>query len=114
MATIYNNIDKVAGDPQSVAVTIALVWDTNTSAVAKDTTNSSFIQGPVTVDSDELGAWVTDVVDNDSILPSDNAYKITEEIKSSGAKTTYYINVPAGATPNYWVGDLIISTPSWV
>lgn len=114
MATIFNNVDKVAGNPQSVYVEIALVWDTDESPIARDISNDSMIQGPVTVDADETGNWTINVVPNDSILPAANAYRIKETIKSTKVSTTYYISVPDAATPEFWVGDLIISTPSWV
>ena len=114
MATIFNNVEKVAGDPQSVSVKIQLVWDTDVSPVARDTANDTMIQGFVTVDSDEQGNWTATVVANEDILPADNAYKITEKIKSTGVETVYYVSVPTGATPSSWTGDIIISTPSWV
>lgn len=114
MATIYNNVDKVAGDPQAVSIKVELVWDTDDSPVARDVANFTMIQGYVEIDSDENGAWELSLVANDDILPADNAYKITETVKSTGVKSSYYISIADSATPNYWVGSVIISEPVWV
>jgi len=114
VATVYNNIDKVAGDPQKVSIKVELVWDTEDSPVAYDADNLTMIQGYVEIDSDELGAWELDLVANDSIAPTDNAYKVTETLKSKNTSVTYYMYVPDSATPTFWVGNLIISEPVWV
>jgi hypothetical protein len=112
--TIYNNIDKVAGNPQeSVHVLIELLWDTNESPVARVDEEETMIQGSVSLSSDADGRWEKDVVPNDVILPVDNVYRITETLKS-GPVSTYFISLSDGATADFWVGDFLVAKPSWV
>ena len=113
--TIYNNIDRASGGPQfAVAVSIQLLWDSVLGPVAKVNDSDTMIQGSYSTSSDENGYWETDVIDNDSITPSDSVYKIVETTKSS-VVSTYYISVPDAATPGpFWVGDLIVATPDWI
>lgn len=115
MTTIYNNINKASGDPQfAVSVSVQLLWDTSDGPVAKVDESDTMIQGSYATSSDENGYWEVDVVDNDSITPSDSVYKIVETTKSS-TTSTYYISVSDAATPApLWVGDLIVATPDWI
>jgi len=108
MATVYNNIDKVAGDPSAVTIKIELLWDKTDSPVAKDTDTETMYQGPFQTDVDEEGHWETSLVPNDVIEPTDNVYRITE------GDWIYYIFVPSGATPTYWTGNISVTKPSWV
>lgn len=119
MATIFNNIDRVAGDPQTAEVRIDLVWDTSSSPVARNTDEDTFYRGPFRIDVDEDGHWSVVIAANDDILPLDNAYKITETLLNEEDDTdeisnVYYIFVPATASPSYWVGDILIDTPDWI
>ena len=115
MTTIYNNINKASGDPQfAVSVSVQLLWDATGGPVAKVDESDTMIQGSYASSSDENGYWEVDVVNNDSITPSDSVYKIVETTKSSSI-STYYISVVDGATPGpLWVGDLIVATPDWI
>lgn len=108
MATVYNNIDRVAGDPSAVSIKIELLWDKADSLVAKDTDTETMYQGPFQTDSNDLGYWSASLVPNDVIEPTDNVYRITE------GDWQYYIFVPSSATPTYWTGNLSVIKPSWV
>lgn len=115
MATIYNNIDRVADIPKlGVKVTIDLVWEKSASPVAYQAGTETMIQGPVGTNTDAAGYWSkTSLVPNDEITPADSLYKITEE-KQNQEDYTYFISIPTGATPVYWVGDLLVTeVPSW-
>lgn len=115
MATVYNNIDKVAGNPYtSVVVSIALVWDTSESLVAKIEADETMVRGNFGTETDVDGHWeVEGIVPNDEITPADSVYKVTERDSSSNS-VTYYISVPTAATPTSWIGDIIVSTPDWI
>lgn len=115
MATIFNNIDKVGGAAQAgVLVTIDLLWDTSASPVARISDEDTLVHGSFGTTTDEDGAWEQDVVPNDSILPADSVYKITERLSTSETGLTYYVSVPDNATPTFWVGDILTDTPEWV
>ena len=112
--TIYNNIDKVAGDPQmSVTVTLELLWDQSVAPVAKVDDADTMIAGSYTFNGDEDGYWEREVVANEDISPADTVYKVTEAF-SDGTNSTYYVSVVTSATPIQWVGDIIAATPDWI
>lgn len=114
MATIFNNIDKVAGEPLvSVIVNIVLSWDKNESAVATVTDEETMIRGTYGTETDVDGRWEINLVSNDEITPEDSVYKITERITSTNETTIYYVSVPNSATPTSWVGDILVAKPSW-
>lgn len=115
MATIYNNIDRVADEPKlGVNVKIDLVWDASTSPVALHIDEETMIQGSNGAQTDVEGYWEKDdIVPNDLISPAGSVYKITEELSNSN-DVVYYISVPDNATPVFWTGGLIVSRPSYV
>lgn len=114
MATVFNKIDKVAGDPSAnVTVTVQLVWDKDVSPVAKIEDEDTMIQGPFTTVTDDTGLWEADLVPNDEITPADSVYRVTEILTSTSETTVYYISVVDNATPNVWVGDLLHEAPDW-
>ena len=114
MATVFNNIDKVAGDPQiSALVTIELVWDKRVSPVAKIEDEDTMVQGYYGTGTDDDGRWSVSLTANDEITPADSVYKILERISQGDVTTEYYISVPQGATAVYWSGDLIVEAPEW-
>lgn len=113
MVTVYNNVDKVAGDPQSsVEVVIDIVWDDSSSVAPTHTSTETMIIGPFKADTDELGHWETSLVPNPEILPANNAYKVTETVGTS--VVSYYIYVTDSATPSYWSQEVIIEEPEWI
>jgi hypothetical protein len=118
MATVFNNIDRVAGDPLvSVNVTIELVWDTSVSALAKIADEDTVVRGLYGTTTDADGYWEVDLVSNDNITPDDSLYKITERLSISNDSVTYYISVPDAATPTSWIGDIVVDPddlPTWV
>lgn len=118
MATVFNNIDRVAGDPlSSVMVSISLLWDTSLGTVAKIEDEDTMVRGTYGTESDADGHWEIDLVSNDDITPADSVYKVSERITSSNDIATYYISVPNSATPTSWIGDIILSQeelPSWI
>jgi hypothetical protein len=118
MATIFNNVDRVAGDPlSSVLVTIVLLWDTSESPMAKIEDEDTIVRGTYGTSTDLDGHWEVDLVPNDEITPVDSVYKITERLSTNNDSITYYISVPDSATPTSWIGDIILSQeelPSWI
>jgi len=119
VATVYNNIDKVAGDPQSSAtVKIELLFDKDEASVAKHVSSEVMIQGYFSTSVNTAGEWSTSLVPNSEITPSDNVYFVTETITEAGSSkqsvTSYYVTVPVSATPVFWVGGLIVPKPGWV
>ncbi len=112
MATIYNTIEKTAGVPRAgVSVNIQLTWDTDVSPVAFDE-DQTMINGSYNVATNNDGMWeVAEIVENENITPAGSLYKVVEDYGSTS--TTYYISIPVGASPSYWVGDLLASTPDW-
>lgn len=113
MATIFNTIEKVAGQPQpNIVVTVTLLWDTSVSPVAMNSSEETMIQGPYVTRTDEVGHWEIAVDSNDLITPVDSVYKVSEAV--SDGPYEYYITVPDGATPTFWVGDVMTTTPGWL
>jgi hypothetical protein len=116
MATIFNNIDRVAGDPlQSVLVSIVLVWDKSVSTVASIQDEDTMIRSSYGTKTDSDGRWETNLVSNDEITPANSLYKITERINDDSI--AYYVSVPNSATPTFWVGDILVDPddlPDWV
>ena len=113
MATIFNNIERVAGAAESALVTITLMWDTTVSPVAKVEDEDAMIQGSYGTSTDLDGNWSVALTANDDITPVDSVYKITERITQGNATTTYYVSVPNNATPTFWVGDILVDEPAW-
>lgn len=115
MATVFNTIERVAGDPQQNAlVSIDLVWDETLSPVAKIDGQSRMINGPWGNQTDDDGFWRVDLVPNDQILPAGSLYVVSERLEQNNETHLYYIEVPAQATPvELWAGDLIQPKPSW-
>lgn len=115
MATVYNNIDKVAGNPYvSVVVSIELLWDTSDSLVAKIEADETMVRGTYGTETDADGHWEVDgIVPNDEITPANSVYKVTERDASNNS-ISYYISVPSAATPTSWIGDIIVDTPDWI
>lgn len=118
MATIFNNVDRVAGDPlSSVLVTIVLLWDTSESPMAKIEDEDTIVRGTYGTSTDLDGHWEVDLVSNDEITPAGSLYKITERLSISNDYVTYYVSVPNAATPTSWIGDIVLDTddlPDWV
>jgi len=108
MGTVYNNVDRVAGNPSSVLGKIELLWDKTDSPVAMDTETETMYQGPFQTQVDESGHWSANLVSNDVIEPIDNVYRITE------GDWIYYIFVPSAATPTYWTGGIRVNVPGWL
>lgn len=115
MATVYNNIDKVAGNPlASIVVSIELLWDTSEGVVAKIEDDETMVRGVYGTETDSDGHWeVIGIVPNDEITPANSVYKVTERDASNNT-VTFYISVPNSATPTSWIGDIIVDTPDWI
>lgn len=115
MATVFNNVDRVAGDPLSaVLVSIVLLWDTTLSPVAKIDGEDTIVRGTYGTTTDIDGHWEVDLVPNDEITPASSVYQITERLSTSNESITYYISVPNSATPTSWIGDIMADTPGWL
>jgi hypothetical protein len=114
MATVYNNIDNVAGDPlASVVVSITLLWDTSVSSIATQDAEERLIRSSYGTETDDDGYWEVNLIPNTEITPDDSVYKITEKLTSDSTTLTYYISVPDQATPTSWVGDILVEQPAW-
>jgi len=118
MAVIFNNIDRVAGDPlASVNVTIELIWDNSNNPVARVLDEDTVVRCLYGTTTDGDGHWEVDLVPNDEITPAGSLYKITERLSISNDSVTYYVSVPNAATPTSWIGDIVLDTddlPDWV
>lgn len=113
MAEIWNRIERVNGQAASGAiVTVSLSWDTDVQSVARTDEGQFFIGDDAKTQTDGSGEWTMDVIPNGDITPADSVYKVTEVIDSDTTRT-YYVSVPNGATPSYWVGGLLADTPEW-
>jgi len=117
MATIFNTVERVGGSDQPrFAVSVELIWDKELSPVAKLDAEDRLIHGPYSTYADFDGYWeIENVHPNINILPANSVYKVTETFGDSSAQTTqvYYISVPDGATPTYWVGDCLTGEPDY-
>ena len=72
------------------------------------------IHGSYRTVADNDGFWeITNVYPNEVITPADSVYKITETFADDSSQA-FYISIPDGATPNYWVGDLLVAEPDYV
>jgi hypothetical protein len=117
VATVFNNIDRVAGDPlNAVNVAIELIWDTSVSSIARILNEDTVVRGLYSTTTDADGYWEVDLVSNDDIIPADSLYKITERLAISNDTAVYYISVPNSATPISWIGDIVLDpgdVPNW-
>lgn len=115
MTTVFNEIDKVGGDPLKRIVRIELLWDKTVSSVATVAETQSMVLGELVFEGNVQGVWSQDLVANEKISPSNNVYRISymETIGDTRNAITYYISVPEAAE-DLWVGDLIVSKPIWV
>lgn len=115
MALVYNTIDKVGGDPQSLSVRIEILWDKNDHPVAVHTDEERMCDGPIQFRVDKYGYWELELQPNDMIDPVDNVYRVThwrnDDLLNS---ITYYMYVMSMATPTFWAGHLIVDKPTWV
>ena len=115
MTTVFNNIDRVAGDPYAaVHVTVELSWDSTVSSLATVASNDTVIRGVYGSSTDDNGHWEVDLVPNVDILPTGSLYKVTERISATDDAQVYFVEVPDGATPPVvWVGDILQDAPVW-
>ncbi len=115
MATIFNTVERVAGEDQPrFEVEVELVWDTTVAPVAKVEADDILIHGPYYATADNDGHWaIGDLYANTVIVPADSVYKITETFTDSSSQV-YYVSIPDAATPVFWVGDILIAEPEYV
>lgn len=115
MATIFNTIKKVNGDPAiGVIVTVALVSDPDESIPVRDDDDDFSVLGSSSTETDTDGYWeMDDLTPNDEITPAGTLYKVTERDVYSN-EITYYVDVPDTATPTSFVGDILATEPSWL
>ena len=113
MALIYNTIDKVNCDPQQLSILVEILWDKDTQLAPVHTDEEKMCDGPVRLSANSSGYWEIEVQPNDLIFP-DSVYRITHYRDDTGVpQLQYYISVPDGASPSYWVGDLLVTEPAW-
>lgn len=116
MTTVFNNIVTPDGEPVSGAkVEVALLWNKNVQMVAKHDAESVMLMGRYATVANSQGHWEVDLVPNDEISPAGSVYKVTERTPPGKTPTVYYIEVPSeGATlESLWLGDLLVSKPSY-
>lgn len=106
MTTIYNTAVNAAGVPlRDIPVTISLsIADGLTPSIPS---TDRIIHTSHTVYTDNMGYWSAGLTSNTDIEPAGTFYKIVE------SSETYYVDVPSGATPTFWVGDILAATPAW-
>jgi hypothetical protein len=113
MITVFNNLKKPNSQPiRHVEVTIELSWDASLSSIPRNEEGDFVIDAVVYASTDVDGYWEADLVPNDTIVPINSLYKITERLSDTNINK-YYISVYELATPVSWVGDLIVSEPDW-
>jgi hypothetical protein len=114
MATVSNTIVDPSGvDIESAKIKITLVWDKDLSAVIKDDAAQVLIAGAYSANTDSDGEWTVELEPNENLTPLGSLYRVSETVSPGDRKTVYYIDVPDGATPVYWVGDILASSPSY-
>lgn len=115
MATIYNTVKKVNGDPAvGVVVTVSLTSDPNGSIPVRDDVDDFSVLGSSSTETNSSGYWEMDeITPNDEITPAGSLYKVVER-SDYGDSVTYYVDIVSAATPVYFVGDILASEPSWV
>jgi hypothetical protein len=116
MAIIKNTIRNAGGGAQDdVRVTVQLSWDSEVSPLPRVPTEDFSVAGPIHVRAGSTGYWQADVVPNILIQPAGTVYKVTEtEISVTDGTSVlaeYYVSVPDVA--EVWVGDALVSQPSW-
>ena len=106
MATIHNTVVNAGGVPlRNIEVVVSLSADSGVVATVPD--QDRLIRTSHTVTTDHLGYWEATVFANDEIDPVGTFYKVVE------ADQTYFVDVVSGATPEFWVGDILAATPAW-
>jgi hypothetical protein len=112
MATIFNTLNKPNGEPiRDALVSVTLSWDTSLDSFVKDENNEIVVDDVAQTKSDVDGYWEMDLIPNDLLTPT-SVYKITETISLTNSNI-YYIEISDSATPVFWIGDLVVSTPAW-
>jgi hypothetical protein len=115
MATCSNTLQSPEGDPiVGSLIEIHLIWNRREQRVPTDNANNVMILGTYAAYTDSNGEWSVDLTPNDDITPDDSVYRVIERVPPGKQAFTYYISVPSGATPDYWVGDLLVDAPSYV
>jgi len=112
MATVFNTLNKPNGQPlRNVAISVTLSWDTNTDVFVTDDSNEVVVDSVAKTKTDVDGYWEMDLTANSALTPT-TVYKIVETIDATNINT-YYIEISEAATPTFWVGDIVVSTPAW-
>jgi hypothetical protein len=112
MATVFNTLNKPNGQPlRNVAVSVSLSWDTDSDVFVTDDSNEIVVDSVAKTKTDVDGYWEMTLTPNASLAPT-NVYKVIETIDAANVNI-YYIEVTDSATPNLWVGDLVVAKPAW-
>lgn len=112
MALVFNTVRAPDGTPIRTKVEIRLV-------AGPDPTDPGFlVDDHVTIlgrwasGADDNGYWSVELEPNVSISPSNTYYQVIERYPPGNATTRYFIRVPDGATPSYWIGNILIVDPA--
>jgi hypothetical protein len=112
MSTVFNTLHKPNGQPlRNVSVSVFLSWDTNLDDFVVSNSGKIVYDSLAKTKTDIDGYWEMDLVPNAELSPV-NFYRIEERISTDNVNV-YYVEVIDGATPSFWVGDLIVAKPSW-
>lgn len=114
MTRVYNEIDKVGGDPLKRVVKVELLWDKSLSSVAMEEGAETMIDGPVVFEATVHGLWEIDLIGNDLITPTGSVYKVSQgSVAGDKNATVFYMSIPSSET-EIWAGAAIVSKPNWV
>lgn len=114
MATIFNTVKKVNGEPAvGVVATVSLSADPDGSVPVRDDDDNFSVFGSSSTETNSSGYWeMDDITPNDEITPAGSVYKVVERDSASNT-VTYFVEVPVAATPVSFVGDILAPEPSW-
>lgn len=115
MPTVTNIVTDAAGDPvEGAAVVIRLIATIpeSTPAAGFVGADDETIDSQITLETDALGLWSTNLVPNELITPEGTYYLVTQrpDVTPRRPAVKYRISVPDGAGP-YWAGALLMNAP---
>ncbi len=110
---VFNNVRTPDGQPINTKVTIRLIAGPSFEP-GYLVESQVEILGVWSSQSDDTGRWAVELEPNADITPEGTYYEVIERYPPGNRTTKYFIRVPDGATPNYWVGDILIHDPQAV
>lgn len=112
MTVVYNTLKDPTGEPVQAEVEVKLV----ASLIYPG--NGGFVHGNETevlgiwaYHTNASGEWTADLQPNSEIEPPGTYYEVTQRYNPGRRTSKTFIDVPATGGP-YWIGDLMIVSPS--